>query len=118
MSHSGYIENTPSIFNYPVQSFATADIIPISLAYTYWGTRELDVRIINTIHDSVLADVANEDVEAYKEVVKDAWLDRTYKYLDAVYGIKMTVPLAVGMKIAPHWGDTKNELKFTKAYES
>ncbi len=117
MSPSGYIDNTPSIFNYGIQSFATADIIPVSLAYTYWGTRDLDVRIINTIHDSVLADVANEDVEAYKEVVKDAWLDKTYKYLDQVYGIKMTVPLAVGMKIATHWADTKNELKFTKEYE-
>lgn len=111
-----YITNTPSIFNYPVQSFATADIVPISLAYTYWGAKNLDVRIINTVHDSVVADVANEDVEKYKEVVKDAWLDKTYAYLDRVYGIKMKVPLAVGMKIATHWADTKNELKFTKEY--
>lgn len=118
MSPSGYIDNTPSIFNYPVQSFATADIIPISLAYTYWGAKDLDVRIINTVHDSVVADVAEEDVEKYKEVVKDAWLDKTYAYLDKVYGIKMTVPLAVGMKIATHWADTKNELKFTKEYKA
>lgn len=109
----GYITNTPSIFNYPVQSFATADIIPISLVYTYWGAKDLDVVLVNTVHDSVVADVANEDIEAYKEVVKDAWLAKTYRYLENVYGVTMKVPLAVGMKIAKHWGDTKNELKFT-----
>ncbi len=108
-----YITNTPSIFNYPVQSFATADIIPISLVYTYWMSRDIDAVLINTVHDSVVADVANEDLEQYKEIVKDAWLDKTYAYLKAVYGITMRVPLAVGMKIALHWGDTKDELKFT-----
>ncbi len=107
-----YITNTPSIYNYGIQSFATADIIPISLVYTYWGSRHLDARIINTVHDSVLADVADEDIAAYKEVVKDAWLARTYKFLEVVYGVKMTVPLGIGMKIAKHWDDTKEELKF------
>jgi DNA polymerase I-like protein with 3'-5' exonuclease and polymerase domains len=109
---TAYITNTPSIFNYPIQSFATADIIPISLVYTYWGAKHLDAVLINTVHDSVVADVADEDIEAYKEVVRDAWLARTYNYLERVYGVKMTVPLAVGVKIARHWGDTKEELKF------
>ena len=108
-----YITNTPSIFNYPVQSFATADIIPISLVYTYWGAKGLDAVLINTVHDSVVADVADEDIEAYKAVVKDAWLTRTYNYLERVYGVTMRVPLAVGVKIARHWGDTKQELKFS-----
>jgi DNA polymerase-1 len=116
MSKSGYIDNTPSIYNYPIQSFATADIIPISLAYTYWGARHLDVRIINTVHDSVVADVADEDVEAYKQVVQEAWLDRTYQYLDKVYGVKMTIPLAVGWKAGAHWGEGQ-EIKYTKEYE-
>ncbi len=115
MSKSGYIDNTPSIYNYPIQSFATADIIPISLAYTYWGARHLDVRIINTVHDSVVADVADEDVEAYKQVVQEAWLDRTYEFLRVVYGIRMTIPLAAGWKAGTHWGEGK-EIKFTKAY--
>jgi DNA polymerase I-like protein with 3'-5' exonuclease and polymerase domains len=116
MSKSGYIDNTPSIYNYPIQSFATADIIPISLAYTYWGAKHLDVRIINTVHDSVVADVADEDVEAYKQVVQEAWLDRTYAYLDRVYGVKMTIPLAVGWKAGAHWGEGQ-EIKFTKEYK-
>lgn len=114
MSHDGYIDNTPSIFNYPVQSFATADIIPVSLAYTFWGAKDLDVKIVNTVHDSVVADVDEDDVEAYREVVKDAWLDKTYAYLEKVYGITMAVPLAIEMKASTHWGDTKDSFKFTK----
>lgn len=116
MSPSGYIENTPSIFNYPVQSFATADIVPVSLVYTYWGAKHLDVSLINTVHDSIVADCNVDDVEAFKEVVKEAWLDKTYEYLDKVYGVRMTIPLAAGWKAGTHWGEGK-EIKFTKEYK-
>ena len=115
MSHSGYIENTPSIYNFPIQSFATADIIPVSLVYTYWGAKHLDVSLINTVHDSIVADCNVEDIEAFKDVVKDAWLDKTYEYLDKVYGVRMTIPLQAGWKAGTHWGEGK-EIKFTKEY--
>ena len=108
MSKSGYIDNTPSIYNYAIQSLATADIVPISLVYTYWGTRHLDVRIINTVHDSVVADVADYDVEAYRAVVEDAWLDKTYEYTEKVYGMKWMIPLGVEMKAGTHWGEGKS----------
>ena len=116
MSRSGYIDNTPSIYNYPIQSFATADIIPISLVYTYWGAQHMDARIINTVHDSIVVDVAEECVEELKYVVKDAWLDKTYEFLDKVYGVRMTIPLAAGWKAGTHWGEGK-EIKFTKEYK-
>lgn len=36
---SGYITDRTSIFNYPVQSLATADIIPINLVFVYYRMR-------------------------------------------------------------------------------
>jgi DNA polymerase I-like protein with 3'-5' exonuclease and polymerase domains len=107
MKSSGYISNTPSIFNYPVQSLATAEIIPVSVVYTFWESRArgLDVRLVNTIHDSVVAEVAEKDLDKYRKVVTESFLKRVYEYLDNVYGIKMFVPLAVSHKAGKFWGD-------------
>lgn len=118
MRDDGYITNTPSIFNYPIQSFATADIIPISLVYLYWEVRAngIDAILLNTVHDSVIADVAEKDLDRYRDLVVQCFLDRTYEYLDHVYGIQMYVPLGVGFKAGAHWGDGE-ELKFSYGYD-
>jgi len=110
----GTADNQTNIYNYPIQSFATADIIPVSIVYTYWATQHLARRLVNTIHDSVVAEVAKKDVDKYLAISVDCWLDNTYEYLDKVYGQRMYVPLGVGMKVAEHWGDTDEEQKVTK----
>ena len=107
MTNDGYITNTPSIFNYPIQSFATADIIPVSMVLLFWEIRAqgIDALLLNTVHDSVVADVAKKDLDRYEETVVRCFLDGTYRYLDKVYGVKMYVPLGVGCKAGSHWGE-------------
>lgn len=118
MRTDGYVPETPSIFNYPIQSFATADIIPVSLVYTFWRAREVRAVLVNTVHDSVVGEVHKEDVDEYRKIVVRSWLQDTYRYVDLVYGRKLWVPLGIGMKAAPHWGDTKDEWKYTEEYVS
>jgi len=114
MSRTGYIEGGNQVRNLPIQSFATADIIPISLVYTFWRARHsVDAKLVNTVHDSVVADVAAKDVDKYKELVVSCFLDDTYAYLDRVYGHKMFVPLGVGLTVGSHWGEGE-ESKFTR----
>lgn len=107
MKKSGWITNTPNIFNYPVQSFATADIIPVSVVYTFWTARleGLDARIVNTIHDSVIAEVSEKDLDKWHKVVVECFLDRTYEYLREVYGVDLYVPLGVAYRAGTNWGD-------------
>lgn len=107
MKKSGWITNTPSIFNYPVQSFATAEIIPVSLVYTYWETRRrgIDARIINTIHDSVVAEVSEKELDIFTQTVVHCFLDRTYEYIREVYGVDLYVPLGVAYRAGTNWGD-------------
>ena len=114
MSRDGYISNTPSIFNYPVQSLATADIIPISLVLLFWEcrVRGIEATIVNTVHDSVVAEVEEKALDNYRERVVECFLDKTYAYLKAVYGIEMYVPLGVGFKAGTHWGEGE-EQKFS-----
>jgi DNA polymerase I-like protein with 3'-5' exonuclease and polymerase domains len=104
---TGYISNTPSIFDYPIQSLATADIIPVAVVYTFWQSRALglDVRLINTVHDSLEADVADGDLDKYHEVVIDSFLNKVYEYLEAVYGLSLYVPLGVAYRSGTHWGE-------------
>lgn len=107
MTRSGYITNTPNIYDYPIQSIATADIIPVSTVYTFWEckARGLNVKLANTIHDSVLAMVREEELDKYWEVVVYCFLDRAYEYMDKVYGLDLYVPLGVAYRAGKYWGD-------------
>jgi DNA polymerase I-like protein with 3'-5' exonuclease and polymerase domains len=117
MSRSGYVNNTPSICNYPVQSFATAEIIPIGLVY-FWHSvraRGLDMRVVNTIHDSIICEVPPYEVEQFHDLSKYALIDVPYWYLKKVYGVDFSVPLGAGVALGHHWSDEeakKSEVKY------
>ena len=112
LTSSGYVTNSTSIFNYPIQSLATADIIPIALVYMWHRARHSGLRFVfvNTVHDSVIAEVPGEEVDEFKELSKRCFLEDVYGYLDKVYGIKFTVPLGCEVKIGTHWAGKGKEL--------
>lgn len=112
MNRNGYISNTTSIYNYPIQGFATGEIIPIALVYFWHRTRHLRVRIMSTIHDSIASKVHKDDVEEAKLIAKQALTLDVYEFLNRVYHYKFRVPLGLGMKASRNWGDTKIEQKF------
>ena len=107
MSRSGYISNTPSICNYPVQSYATADIIPIAVTKLWheMKAREMESFIINTIHDSAILEVHPSEKEVLKEISFAAFTDYVYFYLDTVYDDKFSVPLGAELKYGSHWSE-------------
>lgn len=109
---SGYVENTPSIFNYPVQSFATAEIIPLCLVMIWhrMNAEGIDGFIVNTIHDSVIAEIAEKDLDKYKQIVVDCFTQDIYTVLKSLYGIEFKTPLGVAIKHDTHWGQGKEEL--------
>lgn len=108
MNSSGWVDFQTQIKNYAIQSFATADIVLIALVYIYWRTRAagLRCRLINTIHDSVIADIHKDDVEEYTPIVVTSFLDCVYYYLEKVYNYDFShIPLGVGMSVAEHWSE-------------
>lgn len=116
MDRSGYIKNTTSICNYPVQAFATAEIIPAALVLMWHATRTLglDIRIINTIHDSIITDIGSGAVEDFHNVSKWALIEGVYWFIEKLYGIKLVCRLGCGIKVASHWG-TGKETKYEAA---
>lgn len=106
VTSSGYVENTPSIFNYPVQSLATAEIIPIAVTLLFWSIKQAGLRayVVNTVHDSVSVECHKDDVQALRALAEEAFIEGTYKYLRDVYGISFNLPLGIAFTAGSHWG--------------
>ena len=95
------------IKNYPVQSFATADIVPLALLYMEELLKGKQSCIVNTVHDSIVVDVHPQE-EAYVVEV----IENTNKSLHSLilkqWGVDFNVPLLLEAKIGNNWLDTKD----------
>jgi DNA polymerase I-like protein with 3'-5' exonuclease and polymerase domains len=100
---SGYITNSTSIYNYPVQAFATAEIIPCALVAAWHRMRHLQSFLVNTVHDSIIAELHPAEVDAWHELAKQCLIEDSYKMIEALYGVKLTVPLGAGVMVGTHW---------------
>lgn len=107
INNKGKVNRKTDIYNYPIQSLATAEVIPVAVV-SLWRRmikEKLKSFITNTIHDSVVMEVHPEEVEVIKDMVKLAFIDDVACYLLDVYGITLRAPLAAEYKVGTHWGD-------------
>jgi DNA polymerase-1 len=107
MMADGYITNSTNIFNYPIQSFCTAEIIPLSTYFIWEKLKQRGMKsyIFNSVHDSVVMYVHKDEVDEVINIVKEAFCEEVTEYLDGIYGYKMVVPLGVEIKLGTYWGD-------------
>lgn len=115
-----YIPEKAQIFNLPIQSFATADIIPVQALVLWHLIRNSDVKdkmvLVNTVHDSVISEVHTEYQPEYTEFVTQSW-KQVFPFITAVYGEKVgqmmdRIPLGTEIQFGTHWGDGE-EIGFT-----
>ena len=109
VTSSGYVKGQQSVFNYPVQALATAEIIPIALVHFWYRTRDMELFIVNSVHDSIICEVPENEIELFGVSVVKALTTDVYEYMDKVYGINFTVPLGVGIKMGTHWSEADQE---------
>jgi DNA polymerase I-like protein with 3'-5' exonuclease and polymerase domains len=104
---SGRISHFTQIKNYPVQSFATADIVPLALMHIEKLLDTMKSCVVNTVHDSIVVDVHPDEEKAVIEVI-----NKTNRELSDLittrWGIVFNVPLLLEAKIGPNWLDTKD----------
>ena len=104
---NGSVTNFTQIKNYPVQSFATADIVPVALLHIEKLLDCMQSCIVNTVHDSIVIDVHPDERDEVIEVI-----NRTNKALPNLiferWGINFNVPLLLEAKIGDNWLDTKD----------
>lgn len=102
----GYIQGQQQVFNYPIQGFATAEIIPIGLVHFWYRVRGAKLIIVNTVHDSIICEVPPEEIELFRLCVVQSLTQDVYNYLSKCYGVALTLPLGVSTKIGAHWGES------------
>jgi len=111
-----YAERTPwggstygtQIKNYPVQGFATADIVPLACINIYKLMQEKKVKslLINTVHDSIVADVYPGEENVMSEIFNRGTAD-VIPALKQYYKIDFNVPLDTELKIGYDWLNMK-----------
>jgi len=104
---SGRISHFTQIKNYPVQSFATADIVPIALLHIDMLLKDMQSCIVNTVHDSIVVDV-HPDEESRVINIIDETNDALPYLITQRWGVEFNVPLLLEAKIGPNWLDTKD----------
>lgn len=93
--------------NYPVQGFATGDIVPLVIGEVYDVLKnDINLRddalLINTIHDSVLLDVHKRVQEEAAQTIKEV-MERAPEFIEQTFGFKFDLPLKVEVEAGSSW---------------
>jgi DNA polymerase I-like protein with 3'-5' exonuclease and polymerase domains len=104
---NGTVSFFTQIKNYPVQSFATADIVPIVLIHMENLLSTCKSCIVNSVHDSVVIDIHPDEIQHVLYLIKQ--LNTSLKtIIENQFNIQFNVPLLLEAKIGDNWLDTKD----------
>ena len=104
---NGRVSYFTQIKNYPVQSFATADIVPVALLHIDKLLDGMQSCVVNTVHDSIVIDVHPDEERRVINVIQET--NRVLPDLITIrWGLVFNVPLELEAKIGPNWLDTKD----------
>jgi len=104
---NGSVSHFTQIKNYPVQSFATADIVPLVLVHMDNLLSAQKSCIVNSVHDSVVIDIHPEEIQQVLYVIKQINTDLR-NIIESQFKIDFNVPLLLEAKIGDNWLDTKD----------
>ena len=102
----GRITNATAVVNYPVQSFATADIVPLSCvrALREFNKLNLQSKLMLTVHDSIVVDVFPGEKEKVVNALKWA-MSEVSEELETRFNYKPVLPLDIEMEAGANWMD-------------
>ena len=101
---SGRVSHFTQIKNYPVQSFATADIVPIALLHIEKLLDSMHSCVVNTVHDSIVVDVHPDEVDDVISIIKTGFINVKDSLLTR-YNCELNVPLDFEIKKGNNWLD-------------
>lgn len=100
--------NRSQICNYPIQGFATGDIVPTVIGelhqklYTTIPSLSENCLMINTVHDSIMFDVHEDYINTACNLIKDV-MESAPKLMGDVYGMNFDLPLKVEVTKGRNW---------------
>jgi DNA polymerase I-like protein with 3'-5' exonuclease and polymerase domains len=95
------------IYDYPIQSLATAEMCPTATVYLWHMMRvtEMQSFLINLVHDSAVGEIHPDEREQWAEYMQWCFNEYIVRYLKQVYCYEWTTPLESEVNILPHWDD-------------
>ena len=106
---NGTISYFTQIKNYPVQGFATADIVPLVVIHLDNKLKDMKSCIVNTVHDSVVIDVHPDEEAQILYYISDT-NNKLTNLISSRWNIDFNVPLKLDAKIGKNWLDTHDIL--------
>ena len=105
-NRNGSAVGATAIKNYPVQGFATADILPLALINMHKTLDNMSSVVINTVHDSIVVDVHPDEKDEVIQLLRDSMLsikdECSKRYL-----INFDMPIDIELKIGNDWLNLK-----------
>ena len=93
------------IKNYPVQGFATGDVVPIVLNELHELLQPYNSCVVNSVHDSMVIDIHPDEEQKVIDII-ESLNDNINDLVEKTYNVKMNVPLLLEAKIGSNWLDT------------
>ena len=106
---SGAPTHFTMIKNYPVQGFATGDIVPIVLLEIekLLEIDNLNSMLVNSVHDSVVLDIHPAEVDKVLNIIRQ--VNKNLKIIiESHYDIDVNVPMLLESKIGDNWLDVRD----------
>jgi DNA polymerase-1 len=95
------------IKNFPVQAFATADVMPLSMTIIYKRFKKAGFKsiMIGQVHDSLIFDVYKEEMKVIAAMCKDVF-EHIPEYIEQLWPeIKFDLPMTGDADYGKSWGD-------------
>jgi DNA polymerase I-like protein with 3'-5' exonuclease and polymerase domains len=103
----GSVTHQTMIKNYPVQGFATGDVVPVVLVEIERRLWDLQSCIFNSVHDSIVIDIHPDEAEQVIQIIRDI-NNELNSLVEQAYGVTMNVPLLLEAKVGPNWLENKD----------
>ena len=102
-SARSYTFSPTELKNYPIQGLATGDIVPMMLGIIFARLKGRDdVKMVNTIHDSLMFDVkADASANFVKEIIDI--LKDTHLYFYEIFKTPLALKLNAGASVGTNW---------------
>ena len=104
---NGTVSHFTQIKNYPVQSFATADIVPLILLNIIKALDKYKSCVVNTVHDSIVIDIHPLEIHNVLDLIRNINTS-LLGLVNKEFSIDFNVPLLLEAKMGNNWLDTKD----------
>lgn len=101
-----------TILNYPVQGLG-ADIMAIARVALHTRLRRLaipEIKLVNTVHDSIILDVPDKHTEMVSNLLLDVF-EAVPTNFEKLFGVKFTLPMKAEVEFGQDW---KNMEKYVR----